>query len=113
MKTEAELRELYQAAGQARSLSRTFVAPALRSRPRRASPHPFLASRAAAQGHVFEFWDECDATEREALLAQLREIDPHAVNTVRRHAIRRPSVAACCTLYCVACHRRFMLCARL
>jgi len=42
---------------------------------------------------VFDFWEQCDAAEREALLAQLREIDPHAVNTVRRSMIRRPSAA--------------------
>lgn len=40
---------------------------------------------------MFEFWEHCDAAEREALLAQLREIDPHAVNTVRRSMFQRPS----------------------
>jgi UDP-N-acetylglucosamine/UDP-N-acetylgalactosamine diphosphorylase len=32
---------------------------------------------------VFQFWDACSGEEREALLAQLRQIDPHALNAVR------------------------------
>jgi hypothetical protein len=86
MKTEAQLRELYQAAGQVRP-PRRRCAPALRRCAALAPP----ALTPARQGHVFDYWDECDAAEREALLAQLRQIDPHAVNTVRRRPIQRPS----------------------
>ena len=110
MKTEAQLRELYQAAGQVhpRRAAAGFPAAALLV---------WFLSRVLTrlrQGHVFDYWDECDAAEREALLAQLREVDPHAVNAVRQRPIRRPSpaqkqhaapgsAAACC--FCAAAPR--------
>jgi hypothetical protein len=82
MASEAELRALYTAAGQARA----FAQP----RTTRFHAHALPPASRAPQGHVFAFWSECDDAERAALLEQLRQVDPHEINKARRK--KRPAV---------------------
>ena len=50
-----------------------------------AAPPPLIRplTLLRAQGHVFDGWEECSGAEREALLEQLRAIDPDRINKAR------------------------------
>ena len=79
---EAELRDLYASAGQAR-----------RHSPRRRCSRAHSAGF-ALQSHVFDGWEALGATERESLLVQLRSFDPARVNQASVGCVERWGAAS-------------------
>ena len=49
---------------------------------------------ANGQGHVFRFWGDLDASEKNALLSQVREIDVEDLGRIREAAL---AYSACCS----------------